>query len=229
MKSFFFTVVFSCWRMLRTFCLIFCKVPKRLQKNLRSCLLLLCSIFSMLTVFILVGWKWNLFFSLPLYFNPVHTCPKLFPCTHKGVSKFLFLFKMRGTSFWLVVLAADVWQSHSRYGVECVAGVIRNQGGTQAFCTGYERAEQISQGLHDSLQVCSKWAGDWDQTKPAWSTPAEDALVLQSILQRFFISKTQPILCSFDPGPQCSFIFLFLAPLLLFFIPLKVTLSQVLP
>lgn len=179
MKSFFFTVVFCCWRMLRTFCLIFCKVPKRLQKNSDHVSYSCAPFFSMLTVFILIGWKWNLFFSLPLYFNPVHTCPKSFLCTHKGVSKFLFLFKMTGTSFWLiVVLAADVWQSHSRDGVEWVAGVIRNQGGTQAFCTGYERAEQLSQGLHDSLQVSSKWAGDWDQTKLAWSTPAEDALVL---------------------------------------------------
>lgn len=181
----------------------------------------------MLTLFILIFWKWNLFFSLPLYFNPVHTCPELFPCTHRVVSKHLFLFKMRGTSFWLiVVLAAAVWQSHSRDSVEWVAGGIRNQGEAQALCTGYERAEQHSQGLHDSLQVSTKWAGDWDQTKPLLQRML---LLYKGSCRGSSSSQKQPMSCSFDPGPLCSLVFLFLPPLLLFFVPLKLTLSQVLP
>jgi len=64
---------------------------------------------------------------------------------------------VRVTSFWLmVVLTAAVWQNHSRDDVEWVVAVLRKQGGAQEFWTGYERAEQHSQRLDDSLQVSSK-------------------------------------------------------------------------
>lgn len=128
--------------------------------------------------------QWESSFWFHLCFNPVHTCPELFPYAHKVISKHFFLFKMRGTSFWLMaVLTAAVWQSHSRAGVEWVVEVIRKQGGAPEFWTGYERAEQHSQRLDDSLRVSSKWSGGWDQTKPTWSTPAEDALTVQKVLQ----------------------------------------------
>lgn len=89
-------------------------------------------------------------FSLPFCFSPVHTCPELFPCAHKRILKhfvvllwFFFFPKKRGTSPWLtVVLTAAVWQSGvgSRSNEE-------TRRGTKKIGTGYERAEQHSQGL----------------------------------------------------------------------------------
>lgn len=154
--------------------------------------------------------QWESSFLLPLYFNPVRTCPELFPCVHKVISKHFILFNMRGTSFWLLVVpTAAVWQSHSRDGVEWVVEAGK-QGGAQEFWTGCEGAEQHSQRLGDSLQVSSKWSRGWDQTKPARAAPAEDALTVQRVLQGLTVSTTRPILCSFDPGPKSSFLFLLL-------------------
>lgn len=172
--------------------------------------------------------QWESSFLLPLYFNPVHTHPELFPSAHKVISKRFFLFNMRGTSSWLLVVpTAAVWQSHSRDGVEWVVEA-RKQGGAQEFWTGCEGAEQHSRRLGDSLQVSSKWSGGWDQTKPARATAAEDDdLIVQKGLAgtHHLHNATHPIQLwswpqifvplSFTHGPL--------------FFPLKLALSQALP
>lgn len=136
---------------------------KGTKSKIRSCLLLLCSKFSMLTLPNLTGCSRNL---LCLFLS----CSELFPWAQKVSTKPILAVWGEG----------DQALAHSPARCSCLAEpvewaveVIKKKGGAQEFWTGYEIAEQHSQRFGNPLQVSSKAIWGLGSNR---ATAAEEAL-----------------------------------------------------
>lgn len=189
--------------MLRKICLIFFLSTKGTKSKIRSCLLLSCSKFSMLTLSSLTGCN---SVSLSLCFNPVHTCSELFPWAQKASTETILAVWGEG----------DQVLAHSRTHCSCLAQpvewvveVIKKKGGAQEFWAGCEIAEQSSQRLGNPLQASSKVIWGLGSHKASLTHSCRGGSHCTEGLAETHHLHKKPILCSLEPGSKSSFLFPF--------------------